>query len=33
MAMRGKTPPIVPHNIEKVDEVKKIFARFEELRK
>jgi succinate dehydrogenase / fumarate reductase iron-sulfur subunit len=33
MLMRGKTPPIVPHNIEKVDEVKKIFARFEELRK
>ena len=33
MALRGKTPPIIPHNIEKVDEVKKIFARFEELRK
>jgi succinate dehydrogenase / fumarate reductase iron-sulfur subunit len=33
MAMRGKTPPILPHTIDKVDEVKKTFARFEELRK
>jgi succinate dehydrogenase / fumarate reductase iron-sulfur subunit len=33
MMLRGKNPPIVPHNIEKVDEVKKIFSRFEELRK
>lgn len=33
MMLRGKNPPIVPHSIDKVDEVKKIFARFEELRK
>ena len=33
MARRGKTPPILPHTIDKVDEVKKTFARFEELRK
>jgi succinate dehydrogenase / fumarate reductase iron-sulfur subunit len=33
MLLRGKTPPIIPHSIDKVDEVKKIFARFEELRK
>jgi succinate dehydrogenase / fumarate reductase iron-sulfur subunit len=33
MMMRGKMPPLIPHSIEKVDEVKKIFARFEELRK
>jgi hypothetical protein len=33
MMMRGKMPPLIPHKIDKVDEVKKIFARFEELRK
>ncbi len=33
MMIRGKLPPLIPHSIEKVDEVKKIFARFEELRK
>jgi succinate dehydrogenase / fumarate reductase iron-sulfur subunit len=33
MLLRGKNPPIRPHSIEKVDEVKKTFARFEELRK
>jgi succinate dehydrogenase / fumarate reductase iron-sulfur subunit len=33
MMLRGKNPPMVPHTIEKVDEVKKIFSRFEELRK
>jgi succinate dehydrogenase / fumarate reductase iron-sulfur subunit len=33
MLLRGKNPPIVPHTIDKVDEVKKTFARFEELRK
>lgn len=33
MMMRGKMPPLIPHSIDKVDEVKKIFARFEELRK
>jgi succinate dehydrogenase / fumarate reductase iron-sulfur subunit len=31
--MRGKAPPPIPHTIDKVDEVRKIFARFEELRK
>jgi len=31
--LRGKNPPIIPHSIDKVDEVKKTFARFEELRK
>ena len=33
MILRGKNPPIRPHSIDKVDEVKKTFARFEELRK
>jgi len=33
MMMRGKNPPLIPHTIDKVDEVKKTFARFEELRK
>jgi succinate dehydrogenase / fumarate reductase iron-sulfur subunit len=33
MMIRGKLPPLIPHSIDKVDEVKKIFARFEELRK
>jgi len=33
MFVRGKNPPLRPHSIEKVDEVKKTFARFEELRK
>lgn len=33
MLIRGKNPPIIPHSIEKVGEVKKIFSRFEELRK
>jgi succinate dehydrogenase / fumarate reductase iron-sulfur subunit len=33
MIMRGKNPPLIPHKIDKVDEVKKTFARFEELRK
>jgi len=33
MVMRGKNPPLIPHSIDKVDEVKKTFARFEELRK
>ena len=33
MIMRGKNPPLIPHSIEKVDEVKRTFARFEELRK
>jgi succinate dehydrogenase / fumarate reductase iron-sulfur subunit len=33
MILRGKNPPIIPHSIDKVDEVKKTFARFEELRK
>ena len=33
MLLRRKAPPIVPHAIDKVDEVKKTFARFEELRK
>jgi succinate dehydrogenase / fumarate reductase iron-sulfur subunit len=33
MAIRRKNPPFIPHSIDKADEVKKIFARFEELRK
>jgi succinate dehydrogenase / fumarate reductase iron-sulfur subunit len=33
MLLRRKAPPIRPHSIEKVDEVRKTFARFEELRK
>jgi succinate dehydrogenase / fumarate reductase iron-sulfur subunit len=33
MMLRGKNPPLIPHKIDKVDEVKKTFARFEELRK
>jgi succinate dehydrogenase / fumarate reductase iron-sulfur subunit len=33
MLLRRKNPPLIPHSIDKVDEVKKIFARFEELRK
>ena len=33
MIMRGKNPPLIPHSIEKADEVKRTFARFEELRK
>jgi len=33
MLLRGKNPPLKSHAIEKVDEVKKTFARFEELRK
>ena len=33
MLMRGKNPPLRPHAIDNVDEIKKTFARFEELRK
>ncbi len=33
MMKRRKNPPLRPHSIDKVDEVKKTFARFEELRK
>jgi succinate dehydrogenase / fumarate reductase iron-sulfur subunit len=33
MLLRGKNPPLIPHAIDKVDEVKKTFARFEELRR
>jgi succinate dehydrogenase / fumarate reductase iron-sulfur subunit len=33
MLRRRKNPPLRPHSIEKVDEVKRIFGRFEELRK
>jgi succinate dehydrogenase / fumarate reductase iron-sulfur subunit len=33
MMLRGKNPPLLPHSIDNPDEVKKIFARFEELRK
>jgi succinate dehydrogenase / fumarate reductase iron-sulfur subunit len=33
MMMRRKAPPMIPHSCDKVDEVKRIFARFEELRK
>jgi succinate dehydrogenase / fumarate reductase iron-sulfur subunit len=33
MLRRRKNPPLIPHSIEKVDEVKRIFGRFEELRK
>ncbi|MBW2494871.1 MAG: succinate dehydrogenase iron-sulfur subunit [Deltaproteobacteria bacterium] len=33
MMMRGKNPPLIPHKIDKLEEVKKTFARFEELRK
>jgi hypothetical protein len=33
MIMRGKNPPLIPHSIEKADEVKRIFSRFEELRR
>jgi succinate dehydrogenase / fumarate reductase iron-sulfur subunit len=33
MLLRRKNPPMIPHSIDKVDEVKKTFARFEELRK
>ncbi|MGK7344257.1 MAG: succinate dehydrogenase/fumarate reductase iron-sulfur subunit [Candidatus Nitrospinota bacterium M3_3B_026] len=33
MFLRRKNPPVIPHKIEKADEVKKIFSRFEEYRK
>ncbi|MBI5814874.1 MAG: succinate dehydrogenase iron-sulfur subunit [Nitrospinae bacterium] len=33
MFIRRKNPPVIPHSIEKVEEVRKIFSRFEELRK
>jgi succinate dehydrogenase / fumarate reductase iron-sulfur subunit len=33
MLRRRKNPPLIPHKIEKVDEVRSIFSRFEELRK
>ena len=33
MILRGKNPPLIPHSIEKADEVVRTFARFEELRK
>jgi succinate dehydrogenase / fumarate reductase iron-sulfur subunit len=33
MILRGKNPPLIPHSIDKLDEVKRTFARFEELRK
>ncbi|VAX24039.1 Succinate dehydrogenase iron-sulfur protein [hydrothermal vent metagenome] len=33
MLMRGKNPPLIHHSIDKVDEVKKIFSKFEEYRK
>ncbi|MDH3520530.1 MAG: hypothetical protein OEM49_08750, partial [Myxococcales bacterium] len=33
MLLRGKNPPLRPPSIDNVDEVKKTFARFEELRK
>jgi succinate dehydrogenase / fumarate reductase iron-sulfur subunit len=32
MFLRGKNPPILPHSIDKLDEVKRTFARFEELK-
>jgi succinate dehydrogenase / fumarate reductase iron-sulfur subunit len=33
MIMRGKNPPIIPHIIEKIGEVRKMFRRFDEYRK
>jgi succinate dehydrogenase / fumarate reductase iron-sulfur subunit len=33
MILRGKNPPLIPHSIDKLDEVKRTFARFEELRR
>lgn len=33
MILRGKNPPIIPHSIDKVSDVKRIFARFEEFNK
>jgi len=33
MLRRGKNPPLIPHKIDKLDEVKNTFARFEELRR
>lgn len=33
MLMRGKNPPIIPHKIDKAEEVRKIFSRFEEYKK
>jgi succinate dehydrogenase / fumarate reductase iron-sulfur subunit len=33
MLARGKNPPLIPHGIDKPGEVRKIFSRFEELRK
>lgn len=33
MFMRGKNPPLIHHSIDKVEEVRRIFARFDELRK
>ncbi len=33
MFLRRKNPPILPHSIDKLDEVKRTFARFEELKK
>ncbi|MFW2331876.1 MAG: succinate dehydrogenase iron-sulfur subunit [Nitrospinota bacterium] len=33
MLMRGKNPPIIPHSIDRSEEIRNIFANFEELRK
>lgn len=33
MLLRGKNPPVIPHSIEKSEEVRKIFSRSEEFRK
>ena len=33
MFMRGKNPPLIHHSIDKVDEVRKIFSKFEEYEK
>jgi succinate dehydrogenase / fumarate reductase iron-sulfur subunit len=33
MLRRRKAPPLIPHSIDKAEEVRKIFSRFEELRK
>ncbi len=33
MLMRGKNPPLIHHSIDKVDEVRRIFSKFEEYKK
>jgi hypothetical protein len=33
MLWRGKNPPVIPHSVDKVEEVRKIYSRSEELRK